>query len=360
MIHKVGVSRHEPSPVSYFLKTTIPQSPSHAQLLRSVVSCVLLTATYIMHPLQYVYRIVKGKWVPPKNTKPDLTGRTIIITGANTGVGFEAAVKLVACGAQKVILAVRTLSKGEDAARKIIERTGRKGVVEVWELDMLDYSSVKAFAKRAETQLDRLDTAILNAGVVKLRFQSSKYGWEETMQVNVLSTTLLALLLMPKLKASKTDSYTPVLEIIGSGNQYMVKSLHSETTPLASYNEAANFSGPVHYSVSKLFVMYAQHYLTQLANATPSARPGTHVTVVCPGATKSDLGRDADAWYMKLAMSIFSFLMQKTTEEGSREYVSGIDLGEKGHGKFWTEDRIAWPAPLMEGEKGKVLQERVW
>lgn len=313
-----------------------------------------------MHPLTFAYHLIKGKWVPPKDTKPDLTGRTIIVTGANTGVGYEAAVKFVALGAQKVILAVRTLSKGEDAARKIIQRTGRKGVVEVWELDMLDYSSIKAFAKRAETQLDKLDIAVLNAGIMKIAFTSSQYGWEQTMQINVISTTLLALLLMPKLKASKTDSYTPVLEIIGSGNQYMVKTLHSETTPLASYNQKEKYTGPIQYSVSKLFVMYVQHYLTQIANATPTSKPDTYVTVVCPGATKSDLARDGDAWYFRAFTAVFQFLIAKTTEEGSREYISGVDLGEKGHGKFWTQDMISWDAPLMEGEKGKVLRDRVW
>ena len=289
-----------------------------------------------------------------------MTSRTVIVTGANTGVGFEAAVKYAELGAQKVILAVRTASKGEDAARKIIDRTGRKGVVEVWQLDMMDYDSIKAFAKRAETQLERLDIAVLNAGVMKNKFGTSKYGWEETMQVNVLSTTYLALLLLPKLKSSKTSSYTPVLQIVGSGNQYMVKSLKSETAPLAAYNEKVSYGGPTQYSVSKLFVMYVEEGLAEIANS-PSGAPDSYVTVVCPGATMSDLARDAsEAWYLRIFVAIFQTVVAKTTEEGAREYLSGVDLGEKGHGKFWTEDRISEPAPLMVGEKGKALQGRVW
>lgn len=313
-----------------------------------------------MHPLSFVYQIIKAKWVPPKDTRPDMTGRTIIITGANTGVGFEAAVKFVALGAQKVILAVRTVSKGEDAARKIIDRTGRKGVVEVWPLDMMDYSSIKAFAQRAETQLDHLDIAVLNAGVMKPAFGMSQYKWEETMQVNVLSTTYLALLLIPKLKASKTPSYTPVLEIVGSGNHLVVSSLKSETSPLASYNEKATYVGPVSYSVSKLFVMYVENHLAELMKSSSSATPDSYVTVVCPGATKSDLARDASAWYEKIFVALLSTLIQKSTEEGARQYISGVELGEKGHGKFWVMDRIEPSGPLTQGEKGKVLQDRVW
>lgn len=311
-----------------------------------------------MHIASFAWEILKAKWNPPKDTKPDLTGRTIIVTGANTGVGFEAAVKFVALGASKVILAVRTVSKGEEAARKIVERTNRKGVVEVWPLDMMDYGSIKAFAERAE-KLDRLDIAVLNAGVMKNSFGSSKYGWEETMQVNVMSTAYLALLLVPKLKASKTATYTPVLEIIGSGNHLIVNSLKSESSPFASYNDKATYNGPVQYSVSKLFVMYVENHIATIMNS-PSGKPDSYVTVVCPGATKSDLARDADAWYLKVLMSIFSFLVQKTTEEGARQYISGVDLGEKGHGKFWVLDRLEPSGPMTQGEKGKLISEKVW
>ena len=74
---------------------------------------------------------LKGKWQPPQDTKPSFKGRNILITGANVGLGFEVAVKFVQLGADKVILGVRTLSKGETARRQIEERAGRKGVVEV-------------------------------------------------------------------------------------------------------------------------------------------------------------------------------------------------------------------------------------
>lgn len=314
-----------------------------------------------MHPLQFLWHLVKGKWVVPKDTRPDMTGKTVIVTGANSGLGFEAAVKFVELGAEKVILAVRTLSKGEDAARKIIDRTGCKGVVEVWQLDMMDYSSIKAFATRAQTQLERVDIAVLNAGVSKQNFTASQYGWEETLQVNVISTTYLALLLLPKLKASKTPSHTPVLEIVGSGSQYMVKSLKSETSPLAAYNDKAGYNGMLQYAVSKLFVMYVEHHIAELMNSSSGGPADAHVTVVCPGATKSDLARDAnDMFFMKMLINVFAFLLQKTTEEGAREYISGVDLGEKGHGKFWTEDHISHPAPMMEGEKGKTIRDSLW
>ena len=310
--------------------------------------------------LSYVLKIIKGKWNPPKDTRPSFSGHNVLVTGANSGLGLEAAVKFVQLGAAKVVLGVRTLSKGEEAQKQIEARTGRKGVAEVWHLDMLDYASIKAFAEQA-TKLERLDIAVLNAGVVMSTYKESSYGYEQTMQVNVLSTALLALLLIPKLKASKTSTYTPVLEIVGSTNHYLCKSLNSNTTPFASYNGAAGFSGPeAQYSVSKLFVMYAQTGLVQIANNTETKTTNAYVTVVCPGATKSDLARDITAWYLRAALAVFAAIAQRQTEQGARTYISGVNLGEKAHGKFWQDDAIREPAPLLIGEKGKALQVKVW
>jgi NAD(P)-dependent dehydrogenase (short-subunit alcohol dehydrogenase family) len=168
--------------------------------------------------------VIKGKWIVPKDTRPSFAGQTVIVTGANVGLGLEASVKFVQLGADKVVLAVRTLSKGEEAKKEIERRTKRSGVLDVWHLDMMDYDSIKAFADRATRELERLDIACLNAGVAMIDFKQSQYGYERTLQVNLLSTALLALLLMPKLRASKTATFTPVLEIVGSSNHFLASS----------------------------------------------------------------------------------------------------------------------------------------
>ena len=92
------------------------------------------------------------------------SGQTIIVTGANVGLGLEAARHLTRLDAEKVILGVRNLEKGEAAKRSIEESTSRKGVVEVWQLDLSSYESVKQFVKKAEG-LKRLDAVIENAGI---------------------------------------------------------------------------------------------------------------------------------------------------------------------------------------------------
>lgn len=103
-------------------------------------------------------------FVTPQYPTTDCTSKTIIVTGANVGLGKEAARHFVRLNAKKVIIACRSTEKGEAAKRDIEESTKRSGVVEVWQLDLQSYDSVKAFAKRAES-LERLDAIVENAGI---------------------------------------------------------------------------------------------------------------------------------------------------------------------------------------------------
>lgn len=100
--------------------------------------------------------------------------------------------KLVKLGASKVIIAVRGLAKGIAAKEHIEQVTGIAGVLDVFELDMLDYTSIRAFSKKVNS-LKKLDVGILNAGIGAPGYAQSKYGWEKILQVNVISTTFLAL-----------------------------------------------------------------------------------------------------------------------------------------------------------------------
>jgi retinol dehydrogenase 12 len=127
------------------------------------------------------------------------TNQTIIVTGSNVGMGLEAARHFVRLDAAKVILAVRNLEKGEVAKSSIIESEKKPGhVVEVWELDLASYASIIAFAKRA-LSLPRLDAVVSNAGIYMYSFEMAEDN-ESTITVNNISTFLLAILLLPKLR----------------------------------------------------------------------------------------------------------------------------------------------------------------
>lgn len=145
----------------------------------------------------------------------DHSGQTIIVTGSNTGLGLEAARHFARLNAEKVILGVRSLEKGQKAKESIEETTKRQGVVEVWQLDLSSYESTKQFARRA-SDLKRLDAVLENAGVARAQYSVTEDN-ESTITTNVVSTFLLGLLLLPKLRESgNTFNITPRLSIVSS------------------------------------------------------------------------------------------------------------------------------------------------
>lgn len=126
---------------------------------------------------------------------PDQTGRTAVVTGANSGLGFITARELARRGAQ-VVLACRSEARGTEAAQRI--RAQAPGAyVRVAPLDLADLTSVRTFA--AEHQGDRLDLLINNAGVMALPRRSTADGFEMQFGVNHLGHFALTGLLLPKL-----------------------------------------------------------------------------------------------------------------------------------------------------------------
>ena len=115
---------------------------------------------------------------------PDQTGRTAVVTGANTGLGYETALALASRGA-RVVLAVRNLDKGKAAADLIARRTPGSDV-SVQELDLTSLASVDAAADALRTSLDRIDLLINNAGVMMTPKATTQDGFELQFGTNHL------------------------------------------------------------------------------------------------------------------------------------------------------------------------------
>jgi retinol dehydrogenase-12 len=128
-----------------------------------------------------------NKWKTLPDTVVDLRGRTVIVTGSNVGLGLEAAKRFYAMNPTRLILAVRTASKGEDAKTIILEggkQEGPRGTVnseaniDVWALDLSSFESTRQFAKKCETELERLDILLENAAIQIGGWSVTNDGWE--------------------------------------------------------------------------------------------------------------------------------------------------------------------------------------
>ncbi|KAF7308988.1 hypothetical protein MKEN_01099700 [Mycena kentingensis (nom. inval.)] len=229
-------------------------------------------------------------------TIEDLTGRTYLITGGNNGVGLATAVHLARMRPARIILAVRNVEKGEKAKAEIVAETGYTGKMEVWELELSSFASVKAFGERANSELERLDGAILNAAYNGPDWNTTVDGWEYMIQVNLLATGFLGALLLPLL--NKTTSLpqplpdaTPIaphLALVGSSGQYIARfPERSALHILDALNDKKHSNIMDRYMTTKLLIIL---FARELA-ALPLAQ-GVVVNVTDPGLCKSGLGRD--------------------------------------------------------------------
>lgn len=202
----------------------------------------------------------------------DFSGQTCIVTGANAGLGFEVAQHMVRLNATRVILAVRSVDRGEAACKELEEATGRTGIVEVWPLDLSSFDSVKEFRRLAASKLDRLDCLVENAGIIVTSYETAE-DYEATLTVNVLGTFLLAGLILPLLKKTATQyNIQPRLTIV-------VSELHafanfperSNTEILASLNANTSSSDMARqYPISKLMALHLTWELAIRVNRVDS------------------------------------------------------------------------------------------
>ena len=134
---------------------------------------------------------------------PSFAGRTVIVTGANSGLGLITARELARAGA-KTILAVRNTGKGEAAAASMT------GDVEVRSLDLQDLSSVRAFADGVE----RVDVLVNNAGIMAVPYALTKDGFESQIGTNHLGHFALTNLLLPKI-TDRVVTVASIMHLIG-------------------------------------------------------------------------------------------------------------------------------------------------
>jgi NAD(P)-dependent dehydrogenase (short-subunit alcohol dehydrogenase family) len=142
---------------------------------------------------------------------PDQTGRTAIITGANTGLGYETAAALAAKGAH-VVLAVRNIEKGKEAARRI-EQANPDASVGVQELDLTSLESIRSAADELRSKYDSIDLLINNAGVMFTPKSTTKDGFELQFGTNHLGHFALTNLLLDRVLAAPGSRVVTVSSI---------------------------------------------------------------------------------------------------------------------------------------------------
>ncbi len=256
---------------------------------------------------------------------PDLSGKITIITGANSGIGLEAARELARKGAH-IIMACRDIEKAETAKNEIAN-TIPDTTLEIIRLDLADLKSVHRFADEFKAKYQKLDILINNAGIMMAPYGKTKDGFEQQFGINHLGHFALSGLLIDLILK------TPHSRIINvSSNAHRLGEIDFENL---MYEGGKGYSPTRAYARSKLanllFTYELERRFENTASQTIAA--GAH-----PGYTHTHLTRYLEKkWYFRLFSPLGNFIAQ-SAEMGALPILrAAADAGVIG-GQYYGPD----------------------
>ncbi|KAM0746972.1 NAD(P)-binding protein [Meredithblackwellia eburnea MCA 4105] len=286
-----------------------------------------------------------------------LEGLTVLVTGANRGLGLHTCIHLGRLQPARLILACRDVRAGEAASLTIQSEARFKGEIVIRQLDLASLSSVKAFAETCKLE-ERLDIVVLNAGIGMPSFIRTMDGWETTIQVNALATGLLALLLLPQVAATQPipgSNVAPHITIVGSEVHvfaaFKEKNIPGSTLEALNKPELANFHD--RYNVSKVLDLFIARQLAKL----PLVRSHSIVVnVVNPGLCKSSF---REGMGLSKGLQWVLNLMARSTSEGAKNFAWAA-VERTPPGAYVSSSRVAREAAWTTNESGLALEQKLW
>jgi len=209
---------------------------------------------------------------------PDLSGKVVIITGANSGLGFESAKVLAQKGAN-VVLACRNLHKAQKA-RNLIQEAVPDALIEIILIDLGDLSSIRKFTEKFMGRYQRLDILINNAGLMTGQYQKTKDGFEKHLGTNHLGHFALTGLLFDYHHKTQNSRIVTVSSLThGLAKMDFTNLLYEGGVgykPMAAYGRLK--------LANMLFTFELQRRLTRIGSSTiaVAAHPGISTTNMAP------------------------------------------------------------------------------
>jgi dehydrogenase/reductase SDR family member 12 len=219
-----------------------------------------------------------------------LAGRTILITGANSGIGQEITTYCAAKQAKKIIMVCRNRDKADTAKQQIMAATGYPSdQLQIVLCDLAELSQIKTAVSEQITD-ESIDCIVCNAGVLLKEEKSSSEGWELTFASHLLGGAYyLCQLLRPKLQASNNNNDHPRIIIVSSGGMYNTKL--PDWSTLTSYSrqtmEERQAKAPSYTYDGNLVYAYAKRGQVLLAEAWSKEFPEITMVTAHPGWTQT-------------------------------------------------------------------------
>lgn len=310
-----------------------------APLTRTIDAALEATVLLSFSRIGHAVRSRLDHWTPLSDL--DGTGQRVVVTGANSGLGYATARALLHSGA-RVLITVRSQEKAEDTRARLVEDLGRSldTQLETDLLDLADLAAVRAFADRRAAEDAPIDALVHNAGALFAERAETVDGLERTYQVHVVAPFLLTSLLLPRLSAAAPSRVVTVT----SGGMY------AEKLVTARVDSPGGYRGTVAYARAKR----AQVTLTREWQRRFGGS-GIDFHVVHPGWALTPGVESSLPGFRKVTGPIL-----RDAEEGA-DTVVYLTLAEDvgAAGRLWhdrrprSEHKVPWTLP-ERGEAGEL------
>jgi NAD(P)-dependent dehydrogenase (short-subunit alcohol dehydrogenase family) len=268
-------------------------------------------------------------------------GKTVIVTGANSGIGKETARVLAERGAT-IIMICRNKERGEAALRELKEKT-ESDKFELYLADLADPDAIQKAVTQFKAKHNKLDVLINNAGLVLSKRIITPLGYEKTFAVNHLGHFLLTNLLLDLL----IESAPSRIINISSG-------VHtSADLNFDDINQSSNYRSYRAYANSKLANLLFTYELTRRLEGT-----GVTVNALHPGFVRSNFGRRGRKWYIRILFDL-ARIFAISVEKGAKTsiYLASSPEVEEVTGKYFYKSKSI---KSSKASYDREAQKKLW
>ncbi|XP_074477817.1 retinol dehydrogenase 12, like [Sebastes fasciatus] len=286
--------------------------------------------------MQAIRNLFRAAW----SSAERLDDNTVLITGANTGIGKETAIDLAKRGA-KVIMACRDMDRAQAAVKEVIEKSGNENVV-CMKLDLADSKSIREFAEAFNKGEPKLNILVNNAGVMVCPYGKTADGFEMQIGVNHFGHFLLTHLLIDLIKRSAPARIVTVSSMAHSWGTIKLDDINSEK----SYDKKAA------YSQSKLANVLFTHSLAKKLEGTGVTTYSLH-----PGVVQTDLWRHLSGPQQFVMKMVSPFTKNSSQGAQTSIYCAVEPSLAKESGGYYSD---CAPVSCSAAGKDDVLAQKFW
>jgi NAD(P)-dependent dehydrogenase (short-subunit alcohol dehydrogenase family) len=282
---------------------------------------------------------------------PDQTGKTAVVTGANSGLGYETVRGLARRNAQ-IIMACRSMERGQ-AALEAVQAEFPQANVGLMALDLSDLSSVRSFADAFCQKYDRLDLLVNNAGVMALPYQKTADGFEMQFGTNHLGHFALTGLLLDPILNAPTARVVTVSSGLHRSGEMDFDDLNWEK----SYNKWGA------YGRSKLANLL---FTYELDRKLKKSQKDTFSVAAHPGYAATNLQSSGGSAIQRLVMSIMNKLLAQSAEMGALPQLYAATAPDVAGGDYYgpqgVKESRGYPIKVESNDKSHNLEdaEKLW